>query len=66
MIEELPDWVDTIIMPGNHDAVRPAEPQPALDPEVQQDYSDVTFSGNPSDFSLHGVEGACLPRRQHL
>ena len=55
MIEELPDWVDTIILPGNHDAVRPAEPQPALDPEVQQDYSDVTFSGNPSDFSLHGV-----------
>jgi len=55
MIEELPDWVDTIIMPGNHDAVRPAEPQPALDPDVQQDYSDVTFSGNPSDFSLHGV-----------
>jgi len=55
MVEDLPDWVDTIILPGNHDAVRPAEPQPALDPEVQQDYSDVTFAGNPSDFSLHGV-----------
>ena len=55
MVEALPDWVDTIILPGNHDAVRPAEPQPALDPEVQQDYSDVTFAGNPSDFSLHGV-----------
>ncbi len=55
MVEALPDWVDTVILPGNHDAVRPAEPQPALDPEVQQDYSDVTFAGNPSDFSLHGV-----------
>ena len=55
MVEDLPDWVDTIILPGNHDAVRPAEPQPALEPEVQQDYSDVTFAGNPSDFSLHGV-----------
>ena len=44
-----------IILPGNHDAVRPAEPQPALDPEVQQDYSDTTFVGNPCDFSLHGV-----------
>ena len=55
MVESLPDWVDTIILPGNHDAVRPAEPQPALDPEVQQGYSDVTFAGNPSDFSLHGV-----------
>mgnify|MGYP001262419254 CR=1 FL=1 len=29
--------------------------EPALDPEVQQDYSDTTFVGNPCDFSLHGV-----------
>lgn len=55
LLEALPDWVDVIILPGNHDAVRPAEPQPALDPEVQQDYSDTTFVGNPCDFSLHGV-----------
>ena len=55
LLERLPDWVDVIILPGNHDAVRPAEPQPALDPEVQQDYSDATFVGNPCDFSLHGV-----------
>ena len=39
------DWVDVVILPGNHDAVRPAEPQPALDPEVQQDYSDGFLSG---------------------
>ena len=55
LLEDLPDWVDLIILPGNHDAVRPAEPQPALDPEVQQDYSDAVFVGNPCDFSLHGV-----------
>jgi DNA polymerase II small subunit len=55
LLEDLPDWVDVIILPGNHDAVRPAEPQPALDPEVQQDYSDTTFVGNPCDFSLNGV-----------
>ena len=55
MLEEVPDWVDVIMLPGNHDAVRPAEPQPALDPEVQQDYSNTTFVGNPCDFSLHGV-----------
>ena len=36
LLEGLPDWVDLMILPGNHDAVRPAEPQPALDPEVQQ------------------------------
>jgi len=55
LLSDLPDWVDVIILPGNHDAVRPAEPQPALDPEVQQDYSDAIFVGNPCDFSLHGV-----------
>ena len=55
LLEGLPDWVDVIILPGNHDAVRPAEPQPALDPEVQQDYSDAVFVGNPCEFSLHGV-----------
>jgi DNA polymerase II small subunit len=55
LLSDLPDWVDVIILPGNHDAVRPAEPQPALDPEVQQDYSDALFVGNPCDFSLHGV-----------
>ena len=55
MLEQIPDWVDVVMLPGNHDAVRPAEPQPALDPEVQQDYSNTTFVGNPCDFSLHGV-----------
>ena len=55
LLSDLPDWVDVIILPGNHDAVRPAEPQPALDPEVQQDYSDTVFVRNPCDFSLHGV-----------
>ena len=55
LLEEIPDWVDVIILPGNHDAVRPAEPQPSLDPEIQQDYSDAVFVGNPCDFSLHNV-----------
>ena len=55
LLEGLPDWVDLMILPGNHDAVRPAEPQPALDPEIQQDYSDAVFVGNPCYFSLHGV-----------
>ena len=55
LLEDVPDWIDVIMLPGNHDAVRPAEPQPALDPEVQQDYSNTVFVGNPCDFSLHGV-----------
>ena len=34
MLQDLPDWVEVLLLPGNHDAVRPAEPQPALDPEL--------------------------------
>jgi DNA polymerase II small subunit len=55
LTELLPDWVETIILPGNHDAVRPAEPQPSLDPMIQQYFNSATFVGNPCDFSLHGV-----------
>ncbi|MBS72416.1 MAG: hypothetical protein CMO20_05650 [Thermoplasmata archaeon] len=55
LTELLPDWVETIILPGNHDAVRPAEPQPSLDPMIQQYFNRATFVGNPCDFSLHGV-----------
>ena len=55
LLELLPDWVECIMLPGNHDAVRPAEPQPTFEKEIQQDYNTTTFVGNPCDFSLHGV-----------
>lgn len=54
----IPDYISLIIQPGNHDAVRPAEPQPTFEKEICQLFSsnDATFIGNPSYFSLHGVE----------
>tara|TARA_B100001778_G_scaffold322694_1_gene315268 strand:+ start:1936 stop:3549 length:1614 start_codon:yes stop_codon:yes gene_type:complete len=55
LLEMLPEWVECIMLPGNHDAVRPAEPQPTLEAEIQQDYNNTMFVGNPCDFSLHGV-----------
>ena len=49
--------IKIILAPGNHDAVRPAEPQPALGEEFQQYFPDGTmFVGNPCYLSLHGVE----------
>ena len=33
-LEELPDYISVIIIPGNHDAVRRAEPSPALDKKL--------------------------------
>ena len=55
LLEMLPEWVECLLLPGNHDAVRPAEPQPAIDPEIQQDYNSTIFVGNPCKFKLHGV-----------
>ena len=54
----IPEHISMIMLPGNHDAVRPAEPQPTFEKEIQDLFTDmnVTFVGNPCYFSLHGVE----------
>lgn len=57
MMAELPDHVTVVMIPGNHDAVRPAEPQPALPQPIQNLFdSNLIFAGNPSLVSLHGVK----------
>src|SRR5438128_6250075 len=56
MIADLPDRLTVIMLPGNHDAVRPAEPQPAFPMSIQHLFdSNVIFAGNPSLLSLGGV-----------
>jgi DNA polymerase II small subunit len=57
-IARIPDHVETIILPGNHDAVRQAMPQPRL----PKDFGEPLYEarklislGNPSEISLHGV-----------
>src|SRR5439155_26211037 len=56
MIADLPDRVTVIMLPGNHDPVRPAEPQPALPSSIQNLFdSNVVFAGNPSLSALEGV-----------
>ena len=52
---ELPDWIRIILMPGNHDAVRPAEPQPTFHSDIRKLFgNDVTFVGNPSTIDIEG------------
>jgi len=57
-LQLIPDHISIVMQPGNHDAVRPAEPQPAFEKEIRDLFSDkdITFVGNPCYFSLHGVE----------
>jgi len=57
-LEFVPDHITLVLQPGNHDAVRPAEPQPAFEKEIQDLFSgkEYVFIGNPCTFSLHGIE----------
>lgn len=58
-IEQIPDYVEVIITPGNHDAPRKALPQPAIASvflETLQESRKVHSLGNPCTLSVHGVE----------
>jgi DNA polymerase II small subunit len=58
-IEQIPDYIEVIVIPGNHDAPRKALPQPALSDtflETLQESRKVYSLGNPCFASLHGVE----------
>ncbi|MDI6654411.1 MAG: DNA-directed DNA polymerase II small subunit [Candidatus Hydrothermarchaeota archaeon] len=55
----VPQHIEIIILPGNHDATRQAEPQPAISEEFAgRLYSDarVHMVGNPCWATLHGVD----------
>ncbi|HEV2428421.1 MAG TPA: DNA-directed DNA polymerase II small subunit [Thermoplasmata archaeon] len=55
-LAELPKRLTVVVVPGNHDAVCPAEPQPALPEAIRSELPEnVRSLGNPSTFSLEGV-----------
>jgi DNA polymerase II small subunit len=55
LLKDLPDHVQIIVQPGNHDAVRLAEPQPALPSEIAKMFdSSVIMVGNPCYLEIEG------------
>ena len=55
-LAELPDRLSIVAIPGNHDAVCPAEPQPALPANLASLLpANVRTLANPSTFALSGV-----------
>jgi DNA polymerase II small subunit len=56
-LKEVPGDMEVVMIPGNHDAVRLAEPQPAFDDELREIMSahDATISANPSTVTVEGV-----------
>lgn len=58
-LEQVPDYIEVIITPGNHDAPRKALPQPPIARiflETLQDSRKIHSLGSPCTLSLHGVE----------
>jgi DNA polymerase II small subunit len=58
-IQQIPDYIRVVIIPGNHDAPRKAVPQPAISKEylgLLRDPGPVHSLGDPCYISLHGVE----------
>lgn len=55
--DAVPKHVEVVVQPGNHDAARPAEPQPAFSKEVRGrfDRHEAKFVSNPATFRMHGV-----------
>ncbi len=55
-LRELPERLTIVAVPGNHDAVSPAEPQPALPAALARPFAEnVRLLANPSTFSLGGT-----------
>ncbi|MFW6384487.1 MAG: DNA-directed DNA polymerase II small subunit [Halodesulfurarchaeum sp.] len=53
----VPEDIEVVMIPGNHDAVRLAEPQPAFDEELRDRIRvhGATITGNPSTVTIEGV-----------
>jgi DNA polymerase II small subunit len=58
ILKEIPEYIEIIIIPGNHDASRRALPQPAISREYAEPLYDTERAhllGDPSVINLHGV-----------
>ena len=56
-LKAVPGDMEIVMVPGNHDAVRLAEPQPGFDEELREIMSvhDARIYGNPSTVTVEGV-----------
>jgi len=55
IMEAVPDYIEVIVAPGNHDAVRRAEPQPRIADEIAEAVGGgMHLVGNPSMAEIEG------------
>ena len=58
-LEQIPDYIELIIIPGNHDASRKALPQPAIPKEYAEplyETRNILSLGNPATVAIHNIE----------
>ncbi len=54
-LKDIPDHIKIVMQPGNHDAVRLAEPQPALNEIFTKGFdSNIILAGNPVNIEIEG------------
>ncbi|MCX8166597.1 MAG: DNA-directed DNA polymerase II small subunit [Candidatus Micrarchaeota archaeon] len=53
LAKKIPEWIKIIAIPGNHDAVRRAEPQPSLNKKHCS--SSIIYASNPVYVKIHSV-----------
>ena len=59
-VSKIPTEIQTVIMPGNHDAVRLMEPQLPLPDRVIKNFKEnLTFTANPVLLDISGVKILC-------
>jgi len=60
LMEDVPDYIEVIMSPGNHDAVRRAEPQPAFGDDLMKDINsnsrgNLHFTASPCTLMMDGL-----------
>jgi len=59
LIQQIPEYIEVIIIPGNHDATRQALPQPAIKKEYSEpvyEARNIVMIGDPAKIRMNGVE----------
>ncbi len=59
LMKSIPEYVEVVVGPGNHDAVRIAQPRPRLPDEFGREirgYKNIHFVGDPAFFEAHGLK----------
>ncbi|MGC8567981.1 MAG: DNA-directed DNA polymerase II small subunit [Candidatus Micrarchaeia archaeon] len=57
LIDQLPEYINVFVLPGNHDASQLAEPQPPFDSLITKYTSNpsINFVSNPAYIKMHGI-----------